>query len=69
MRHYRIYSIDGGGHLHHAEDFDCRDDLLALAEGERLSSKNAVEVWDERRFVARVKIGNAPLTAQDHCSL
>ena len=41
----------------------------ALAEGERLSDKSAVEVWDGSRLVARVKPGNAALNAQDSYSL
>ena len=69
MRRYRICALDEAGRVSHAHEFDCRDDLLALAEGERLSHANAVEVWEGSRLVARVKPGNAPLNAQDARSL
>ena len=69
MRRYRIYALDEAGRVARSHDFDCRDDLLALAEGERQSDANAVEVWEGARLVARVKPGNAPLDTQDSRSL
>jgi hypothetical protein len=69
MRNYRICSLDVQGHIFDAFELVCRDDLDALAEGERLSDKSAVEVWEGCRLVARVKPGNASLTAQDSYSL
>jgi hypothetical protein len=69
MRRYRIYALDEAGRVSQSHNFDCRDDLLALAEGERLSQANAVEVWEGARLVARVKPGNAPLDTQDNRSL
>ena len=33
----------------------CRDDLDALAEGVRRSVAHAIEIWHEKRSVARVK--------------
>ena len=69
MRRYRICALDEAGRVSRSLNFDCRDDLLALAEGERLSNANAVEVWEGSRLVARVKHGNAPLNAQDSRSL
>jgi VCBS repeat-containing protein len=69
MRNYRICSLDVQGHIFYAFELACRDDLDALAEGERLSDDSAVEVWDGSRLVARVKPGNASLTVQDSYSL
>lgn len=69
MRSYRIYSLNAQGHICLAHEFQCRDDLDALAEGERLSDKSDVEVREGGRLVARVKCGNAPLDERDHQSL
>lgn len=69
MRNYRICSLDDVGRIFHAFELSCRDDLNALAEGERISEESAVEVWDGARLVARVKQGNAALNAQDSHSL
>ena len=41
------------------------DDLAALQEAEKLSGRNVIEVWEGNRKVARVKKGNAALTAMD----
>jgi hypothetical protein len=69
MHNDRICSLDPQGRIFQAFELSCRDDLDALAEGERLSDKSAVEVWDGSRLVARVKPGNAALNAQDSYSL
>ena len=69
MQQYKICSLNPVGHIEFAHDINCRDDLDALAEGERISSSNDVEIWQGARLVARVKQGNAPLTAADHFSL
>ncbi len=69
MHRYRICSLDVQGQIFDAFELACRDDLDALAEGERLSDKSAVEVWDGSRLVARVKPGNAALNTQDSYSL
>lgn len=69
MRTYRIHSLDIAGRITFARDIACRDDLDALAEGERYCADNALEIWDGARLVARVKRGNAPLDTQDHHSL
>ena len=43
----------------------CGEDLDALAEGVRKSVAHAIEIWQGRRLVARVKLGNAPLNSAD----
>jgi hypothetical protein len=69
MRGYRIFLLDSQGHIYLSHEVECRDDLAALAEGEKLSSKSAVEVWEDGRLVARVKAQNMALNAEDRLSL
>lgn len=69
MCHYRFYSLGWNNRIVSAQDIDCRDDLDALEAGERASRDSAIEIWQGTRFVARVKHGNAPLTASDSTSL
>ncbi|MFO1247496.1 MAG: hypothetical protein U1E93_04565 [Alphaproteobacteria bacterium] len=69
MKRYRICSLYLEGQVNFAVELTCRDDLHALSEGESVSAQHAVEIWDGARLVARVKAGNAALTAQDHHSL
>lgn len=69
MQHYKLYSLDARGRIAQAHDFECRDDLAALAEGEKECADHNVEIWQGSRLVARVKQGNAPLNTQDRRSL
>lgn len=69
MQHYRLYSLDRQGRIASAHDLNCRDDLAALAEGEKECVSHSVEIWQGSRLVARVKQGNEPLNAQDKRSL
>lgn len=69
MKRYRICSLDLEGQVNFAVELACRDDLHALSEGEAICARNAVEIWDGARLVARVKAGNAALTTHDHYSL
>ncbi len=66
---YRLYCLDGSGHVVSGRDIVVRDDLAALQEAENDCEKDAVEVWQGARLVARVKIGNAPLGPEDRMSL
>lgn len=69
MRIYRLNSLDIAGRVLFERELNCRDDLEALCEGERSSKLHPVEIWDGARLVARVKVGNGPLTAKDRFSL
>lgn len=66
---YRVCILDAEGRIVLSRAADCTDDLAALAEAEGESSGQAVEVWDGKRLVARVKADNAPLSAADRTSL
>jgi hypothetical protein len=69
MISYSIHVLDTRGAIALATTIRCKDDLDALAEGVRHSGLHAVEIWDGRRLVARVKLNNAPLNAADARSL
>ena len=69
MKNYRVYSLDSNGRIGLAQDIPCQDDLDALALGEKLAAETAVEVLEGSRLVARIKLGNAPLDAEDSKSL
>ena len=69
MKLYRIYSLDQQGQKAGLKEVRCRDDLDALAEGEKAARDTGVEIWTETRLVARVKEGNAALTMNDKHSL
>lgn len=69
MRVYRLNALDIAGGILFMRNYRCRDDLEALAEGERICTLHQVEVWEGPRLVARLKRGNAPLDARDRTSL
>jgi hypothetical protein len=69
MTSYAIRLLDMQGAIARSHTVRCRDDLDALAEGVRKSMAHAIEIWQDRRLVARVKLGNAPLDATDARSL
>ena len=66
---YRLYCLDEIGRIISARSFVAQDDLMALQEAEGSCEKNAIEVWQATRLVARVKLGNAPLIPSDRMSL
>jgi hypothetical protein len=65
LKHYIVYILDRDGRVSLVHDIRCKDDLDALHAGESFSLRNAIEIWQERRLVARVKLGNAALNVQD----
>jgi len=69
MTSYSILSLDRRGHVARASHIPCRDDLDALSQGVSRSRRHAVEIFHGSRLVARVKLGNAPLNAEDAHSL
>jgi hypothetical protein len=62
---YRLYE----GRTATKWSVECRDDLDALEAAKRETGPQALEVWDGRRFVARVKENDEALTAKDLHSL
>ena len=64
MAAYRLYHIDGGGRFSAAEwiDADCDDSAIDAARA--VSRSLACELWQGRRFVARVDTGAPPQPEQ-----
>lgn len=69
MKPYNFLCTHRSGSIAARFIMSCKDDLAALTEGMSVSAESDVEVWDGRRFVARVKAGNAPLGPEDRFSL
>lgn len=51
---YHIYVLDYRLQIMETYDWEARNDLSALNKAVALSSTNPVEVWQERRLVARI---------------
>jgi hypothetical protein len=52
---YRIYTVGRGGHFLGAPDVvECADDKEAVDKAMQLAGGLDVEIWDHKRFVARV---------------
>jgi hypothetical protein len=52
---YRVYVIDRGSHfLGASEVVECADDKEAVEKAVQLSAGLDVEIWDHKRFVARL---------------
>jgi len=69
MSYYSIHAFDPKGRIALSHMVRCSDDLDALSEGVQHSTAHAIEIWQDQRLVARVKLGNAPLEATDARSL
>jgi hypothetical protein len=51
MAYYRLYFLDGFGHIKHFREFEARSDVIAVAQAEKWSAQSAMELWSERRKV------------------
>ena len=54
MPEYRIYTIGRYGHFSSAEDIECADDQEAIQKAQQAVSACDVELWERRRFIARL---------------
>lgn len=52
MNSYRLFFLDGGGHILRAVEFVCPGDEEAMAEAARHRDEGAVELWSLARKVA-----------------
>lgn len=50
---YRVYFLNGQGRIMRAIDLACDNDEQAVAEARRLSSGQAVELWERARLIGR----------------
>jgi hypothetical protein len=55
VQHYRVYLIDGDGHIKSAVDLQCEDDNQALAEAKQVAKGCAVELWQGGRRIAAIE--------------
>jgi hypothetical protein len=53
MAGYRLYILNGRGHIVDAVEFHCEDDATAQALAERHSEGRATELWSDARVVRR----------------
>jgi hypothetical protein len=69
MPEYQLYFLTSENHIvnHHAHAY--LDDLGALDKARTLAKDHAIEIWQDKRRVALVKLGDAALNASDPCSL
>ena len=59
MKQYRICLLDDDGRINLSFHLSFKDDLAVKEECATASLKDAVEVWDESRLVARFSGPNA----------
>jgi hypothetical protein len=52
---YRLYCLDGAGKVTSAEWIDAVDDKAAIEIAERLRGGRACELWQNNRFVRRLR--------------
>ena len=52
---YKLYCVDGEGHIILRHDFHARDDVDSLELVKIFLGPNDVEIWQGTRMVARVK--------------
>jgi len=65
MKLYNLHFLDRLDFVILSRTVVSADDLGALAEAERWCGTHVIEVWEGERRVARIKKGNAPITAED----
>jgi len=56
---YRIHVVGRDGHPLRTEVVECADDKEALDKAIQIANGHDVEIWDHKRFVARIP-GNLP---------
>lgn len=54
MAGYRLYCLDGRGHIQQREDFDAADDDAAIGYAQRTFPESLCELWELGRLVARL---------------
>jgi hypothetical protein len=53
---YRLYSLDGVGHLNLAEEFEAESDEEAISKAHELRpNASQCEIWEDRRLVASLR--------------
>ena len=55
MANYRAYHIGPDGRIRSGVDLDCADDAEAIEAASKLVGEFAVELWHDKRMVARLE--------------
>lgn len=58
---YRIHVLDYRLQVMESHDFVARDDITAFEKGTSFSGANPVEIWEDRRLVARIGMAGEAL--------
>ena len=53
MAYYRLYFLDGLGHIEHFREFEADTDAAAVAQADEWRMLNAMELWTGQRKVKR----------------
>jgi hypothetical protein len=51
---FRVYTVGADGHYTGRTDFESSSDETALKHAKQLANGRAVELWEGRRFIARL---------------
>jgi hypothetical protein len=51
---YRVYPVGESGHYIGRLEIDCPDDETALGRAKEIADGHAVELWEGKRFIARL---------------
>lgn len=54
MAYYRIYFMDGGGHIRRFKELEAGSDSDAVAFAETLAAGQKLEIWNGSRLVRRL---------------
>ncbi len=54
MQNYKFFFLGDTGHPYRTEDHTLLEDIHALEMAQKLRSKDAIEIWQHGRQVARV---------------
>jgi hypothetical protein len=57
MAEYRVYAIDGDGHIVKSTPLICDDDSQAVQKAKESCEGQTLEIWSGERFVARLNTG------------
>ena len=69
MAEYRVFCLDDEGRVVSGKEVIASNDVDALDAAHLFCNDFQVELWQQKRMVARVKKGNTPLDALDQCCL
>jgi hypothetical protein len=58
MTDYRIYCVDGAGHITSADWIEAESDQDALDRARAMGLDSSCEIWDRQRLVGKVSKGN-----------